>query len=57
MRDEIQKEAVESWLPHKSGTILLPTGFGKTRVGVLAKRAVNPEKTLIVTSRIPLVKQ
>lgn len=39
------------------GTIIMPTGAGKTRVGVMAHAIASSENTLVITSRIPLIKQ
>ena len=39
------------------GTVILPTGFGKTRVGVMARERLGNPRTLVVTSRVPLIKQ
>lgn len=55
-KTQIQEEALAAWSIEKRGTVLLGTGLGKTRFGVMAAKAVNG-KTIIVTSRVPLVKQ
>lgn len=57
MRDEIQREAVQTWLPSKKGTVVLPTGFGKSRVGEMAFAEVKPKTCLIVTSRAKICDQ
>ena len=54
LRDEEQRKSVEILLKNKSTTILLPTGYGKTRVGTLAAEAIGGS-ILVVTSRVNLV--
>lgn len=50
--------ALKAWEEAKSiGTIILPVGYGKTRLGPHAKRSVGALSTLVVTSKIPLIKQ
>jgi len=49
-KDSIQQNAIEHWIAAgKIGTIILPTGVGKTRIGIMAHDQVGG-KTLIVTS-------
>lgn len=56
VKTTVQEEALKAWMVDKRGTILLGTGLGKTRLGVMIAKAVNG-KTVIVTSRTPLVQQ
>lgn len=60
-RDLEQQDAVDRLIETKKGVVLLPTGYGKTRVGIMTINRVkelkdNP-KVLIVTSRVTLVNQ
>lgn len=61
MREEIQYEAIKSWLETKKGTIVLPTGVGKTYVGatIAVKQLLNNSisTVLIVVPTVSLVKQ
>lgn len=59
MRDELQQLATSLWLKEPRGTIVLPTGTGKTKVGVMVMSAMDPAITsiLIVVPRIPLISQ
>ena len=57
-KDTIQAEALAAWQDAGCvGLVVLGTGLGKTRLGGNAIRALRPTSTLIVTSRIPLIKQ
>jgi len=57
-KDTIQAEALAAWQQAGHvGLVVLGTGLGKTRLGGNAIRALRPTSTLIVTSRIPLIKQ
>jgi superfamily II DNA or RNA helicase len=56
VKNVIQAEALEAWLKKKKGTVLMGTGLGKTRLGVMASKT-HEGKTIVVTSRLPLVKQ
>ncbi len=57
-KDLIQKEALLSWIQNdRLGTVILPTGTGKTRLGVMAHVECDSTKTLVVTSRVPLIAQ
>ena len=55
-RDDEQADAVSRLLEHKSGTVLFPTGYGKTRTARLAYQAIGGS-TLVVTSRTNLLPQ
>lgn len=58
MRDQVQKEALEAWKETHEGVVVLPTGFGKTRLGVMAIAEEAPHsKVLVVTSRKNLITQ
>lgn len=57
-KDLIQREAILAWINNnRVGSIILPTGTGKTRVGVMAHVECGSTKTLVVTSRVPLINQ
>lgn len=61
-RDEIQIQAIKIWInENKQGTIVLSTGFGKTKVGcIVAGEQLKKQKinsVLIVVPQIPLVEQ
>ena len=57
-RDDIQTEAYDAWCNAGCiGTVIMGTGLGKTRLGGNAVRALRPTSTLVVTSRVNLVKQ
>lgn len=60
-RDLEQQDAVDRLIENKKGVVLLPTGYGKTRVGLMTINKVRELKNnpivLIVTSRVALVKQ
>ena len=47
-----QEELVDTWVKHKcKGTVVCPTGFGKTKVGLIAIRRFlnkNPDKVVLV---------
>ncbi len=51
-----QKEAIESWSREKMGSIVLPTGAGKTIIGLKIIEMIN-SPTLIVVPTLDLVKQ
>lgn len=51
-----QKEAIESWSQEKMGSIVLPTGAGKTMIGVKIIEKIN-SPTLIVVPTLDLIKQ
>jgi superfamily II DNA or RNA helicase len=54
---EFQKEAIESWQNHnKQGTIILPTGSGKTIVA-LGSIVRTQKKTLIIVPTLALLEQ
>lgn len=55
-RDDEQADAVSRLLEHKRGTVLFPTGYGKTRTARLAYEAIGGS-TLVVTSRTNLLPQ
>lgn len=57
VRSVSQQEAVDAVIKARRGTIILPTGWGKTRVGVMLYNQLNKPKTLVVTSRQVLVAQ
>lgn len=54
-KDIIQAEALSAWMRTKIGTVLLPTGTGKTRVGRLAYDALNSPNTIVVSSLLPIL--
>lgn len=57
-RDKIQREALDAWQgAGMIGTVILGTGLGKTRLGAMAIKELHPTSTLVVTSRVPLLKQ
>lgn len=57
-KDEIQEEAYVAWQnAGYIGTVIMGTGLGKTRLGGNAIRALRPTSTLVVTSRVNLIKQ
>ena len=51
-RTQRQEELIDTWIKHKcKGTLVCPTGFGKTRVGLMAIQrfqSKNPEKSILV---------
>ena len=51
-----QQEAVDMWLTHRQGVIVLPTGAGKTFVALMAINAV-ARSTLVVVPTLELVRQ
>ncbi len=53
---DYQKEAIKSWSQEKMGSIVLPTGAGKTIIGLKIIEMIN-SPTLIVVPTIDLVKQ
>ena len=53
---DYQKEAIEYWRKEKRGSIVLPTGAGKTIVGLKIIEMVN-SPTLIIVPTLDLVKQ
>lgn len=58
IKDRIQAEALEAWLVTKRGTVVLPTGVGKTRLGRLAADALMEEglsKIAVVTSKLAIL--
>lgn len=56
-RDIVQQEAVAQWKKSGKGTIILPTGYGKTRCGAIAREVLGKPRTLVITSRVPLIPQ
>ncbi len=53
---DYQKEAIEAWMEEKWGTVVLPTGAGKTLVGLKIIELLNVP-TLVVTPTLELVDQ
>ena len=53
---DYQKEALQKWLRTKHGVLVLPTGAGKTVIGMKAIAALNVP-TLVVVPTLELVKQ
>lgn len=53
---DYQKEAIKSWSQLKMGSIVLPTGAGKTIIGLKIIEMIN-SPTLIVVPTLDLVKQ
>lgn len=47
-KDEIQRAAVEAWLPFKAGRLQMCTGSGKSRAALLCALAVEAKKLLII---------
>lgn len=56
-REAIQIEALEAWT--NKGTIVLSTGFGKTKVAVMAieKEQLLNNNILVVVPQVPLIGQ
>lgn len=60
MREQLQKLCVETWKNNGfHGTVVLPTGTGKTKVGVMAMQSLDwaAASILVVVPRIPLKDQ
>lgn len=53
---DYQKAAIESWSQEKMGSIVLPTGAGKTMIGIKIIEKIN-SPTLIVVPTLDLIKQ
>lgn len=53
---DYQKQAIEHWRKEKTGSIVLPTGAGKTIIGLKIIEIVN-SPTLIIVPTLDLVKQ
>jgi len=53
---DYQKDALNKWLQTKNGALVLPTGAGKTVIGIEAISVLNVP-TLVVVSTLELVKQ
>jgi superfamily II DNA or RNA helicase len=53
---DYQKEAIQSWIQEKMGSIVLPTGAGKTIIGLKIIEMIN-SPTLIVVPTLDLIKQ
>jgi superfamily II DNA or RNA helicase len=53
---DYQKDAIESWIQEKMGSIVLPTGSGKTLIGLKIIEMINAP-TLIVVPTLDLIKQ
>ncbi|HET8847729.1 MAG TPA: DEAD/DEAH box helicase family protein, partial [Nitrososphaeraceae archaeon] len=53
---DYQKEAIQSWMQKKMGSIVLPTGAGKTIIGLKIIEMIN-SPTLIVVPTLDLIKQ
>jgi len=53
---DYQKEAIQSWIQDKMGSIVLPTGAGKTIIGLKIIEMIN-SPTLIVVPTLDLIKQ
>jgi len=53
---DYQKDALHTWLRTRNGVLVLPTGAGKTVIGIKAISALNVP-TLIVVPTLELVKQ
>ncbi len=53
---DYQKEAIEAWIQKKWGTVVLPTGAGKTLVALKIMEMLNVP-TLIITPTLELVSQ
>lgn len=57
-RDSTQENAVDLLMTHKKGTIILPTGYGKTKVGhMLWEKLDCPEDVLVISSKLPILEQ
>ncbi len=60
MREQLQQLCIDEWRKNQFvGTVVLPTGTGKTKVGVMAMQSVDEAVTsiLVVVPRIPLKDQ
>ena len=53
---DYQKEAIERWSQEKMGSIVLPTGAGKTMIGLRIIEKIN-SPTMIVVPTLDLIKQ
>lgn len=53
---DYQNEAIQSWIQEKMGSIVLPTGAGKTIIGLKIIEMINAP-TLIVVPTLDLIKQ
>ena len=53
---DYQQEAIENWCLEKRGSIVLPTGAGKTIIGLKIIEIVN-SPTLIIVPTLDLIKQ
>jgi superfamily II DNA or RNA helicase len=53
---DYQEDAIESWIQEKMGSIVLPTGSGKTLIGLKIIEMINAP-TLIVVPTLDLIKQ
>lgn len=61
-REEVQRASIKAWVENdKIGTVVLATGFGKTRVGCIVAgeqlRKQKIEKILVVVPTTPLKEQ
>lgn len=55
--NQSQKEAFEKFLFYKRGIIIMPTGSGKTLVGVEVCKHLSDDKILIVVNTLDLIQQ